>query len=610
MTGQTSNIWPTRTAFAAASMSPSVTGVQVLGYSSPCDGGAATYARLSAAPTTVLAGHLQTADGAWWALERHGPVPVEALGASTSASDNTAALNAAIAWIAAASGGRLMFGAGTYKFNGTIQVTTSNVDLVGQGWSTTTLAFVGGNSNNCITVMGPAGRGTSIQGFLLRDLTVDASGRTGGNALSLAYIGRSLIRDVYFNNVYNGISWCVINEAYCDSMTVQGVRGLWGLYYDAPADGSNRSDGLTLNNVVVAALFSGADGMWWDGQASTVNGNNLTFLHCYRGLWVKNSAESASYYPQFGDFNNLVTDGMQLCGCQFDAGCLMQFTNSIIANTSLAPSTPGAGTQGGQDTFACIINADIAASYTSNFQFDNCQFGDSAQGAVYCAGRDVLFNNCTFQDGGRAAKNIYDALTIAAPAQDIKVRGCKTQIWGAPTNWRYGYNVGAGTYRVEITHSTAYAANTNAVCWANTDVASYCDAIVSSNQGGLRYARSLWCLPVGIVPSNGMTLNPGQILNGMTQIEGSPGPCTITTPTAAQLVASLQSPFVFAGVDWLCINSTPNTMTFCQGTGVTFGGVLAPTSPVTFAVGPLTSRSFKLVFTNTTPGSEAVTIYG
>lgn len=51
-------------------------------------------------------------------------------------------------------------------------------------------------------------------------------------------------------------------------------------------------------------------------------------------------------------------------------------------------------------------------------------------------------------------------------------------------------------------------------------------------------------------------------------------------------------------------------MTLNQGSGVTFGGNLATTNPGAFAVGPTTTRPFKLVFTNTTPGSEAVTVYG
>ena len=609
MTASTSNIWYTRPAFAKSTIDPSINAVQVFGYASPADGGVASYARMKNAPSPVLAGHVQTADGAWWRLNSHGSVPVEAFGVLTSATDNTAAFNAAIAWLAAQGGGRLKFGVGTYPFAGTIAIAAGGIAIEGAGWFTSTLLFNGGNACDCITVTG-SGNSSDIYGFELRDLQINAAAQTGGRALAFNWVANSLIRDVYITGAYNEIEWDAVNEAYVDSTTLEGVRGQWALYFHAAGDGSNRSDCLTLNNVVTQNACSGGDGMWWDGNASTVNGNNLAFLGARRGLWVMNTAESNTYFPKLGEFNNLVTDGMQMCGCQFDGGSTMQFTNSLIQNTSIAPSVGGSGTQGGADTYACIINPDASGSCTRDFQFDNCQFGNSAQGAVFCAGRDILFNNCTFAGGGKAASNVYDALTIAAPAQDIKVRGCKIYIYGGPTNWRYGYNVGAGTCRVEITDSTAYTAQTNAVSWASTDLASYCDAIVNSNQGGDRYARSFWSVPTALQPTNGMTLSAAQMLGGLTQLHGSPGACTITTPTAAQLVASLQSPFTLATVDWFCINSTSSAMTLNQGSGVTFGGNLATTNPGAFAVGPTTTRPFKLVFTNTTPGSEAVTVYG
>lgn len=604
MTASTTNVWPCRASFAATTMASTIPAVQVLGYASSCDGGAGHYLRLSSAPNPVLAGHVQTVDGAWWALDSHTEIPVEALGVSTSSPDNTAAIASAIAWIAAKGGGKLVFGPGVYQFAGTISVTSNNITLAGAGSYVTTLQFTGATATDCVTATGP-GSGSFIEGFLIRDLTIDATARTGGRSLYIAWIIHSLVRDLILWRPWNGMEFYCINEAYIDSVTVDNVMGQWGIYFHAPCDGSARADALTLNNTAVQCGYSGADGMWWEGYANTLNANNLTFLGTHKGLWVK--SHQTSYYPQFGEFNNVICDGVLAVAVQFDAGFSMQFVNSILSNTSIAPSTGGAGTQGGADTNALVINADIPGGYASNFQFTNCTIGSCARGAAVIYARNVLFENCAFADGGKAASNTYDAVTIASPAQEVEIRNCAIQYWGSHTNYRYGYNVGAGTSQVKICGCDVYTANTRGILWQTTDAGSWCESVGSAS-GGARLARSGWANPSALVPTNGMTLTASSMLGGMLQLEGSPGNCTIHTPTAAQLVAAMQEPFSGATVDLLLLQTSANTHTLVAGSGVSLAGNLDVNGH--FPLGPLTSRFCKLVFSNTTPGAESVQIYG
>jgi hypothetical protein len=104
-------------------------------------------------------------------------------------------------------------------------------------------------------------------------------------------------------------------------------------------------------------------------------------------------------------------------------------------------------------------------------------------------------------------------------------------------------------------------------------------------------------------PTTTQTLTAQQMLGGCILLDGAPGNCTLTTPSAAQLVAFLANPFYLCNVDLLVVNSTISTMTFAAGSGVNFAGNL-------FILAANTQRYFKIWFTNTTPGSESVDMIG
>jgi hypothetical protein len=96
-----------------------------------------------------------------------------------------------------------------------------------------------------------------------------------------------------------------------------------------------------------------------------------------------------------------------------------------------------------------------------------------------------------------------------------------------------------------------------------------------------------------------LTTNPGN----QTGVPYLTIPVTGTTPAAAQLVASLPGVQVGAQFLWSVANTTSYPFQLAAGNGVTLSG------PGNSYVSIGNFRLMRLVFTDVTPGSEAVTIY-
>jgi hypothetical protein len=111
-------------------------------------------------------------------------------------------------------------------------------------------------------------------------------------------------------------------------------------------------------------------------------------------------------------------------------------------------------------------------------------------------------------------------------------------------------------------------------------------------------------LPASRSDTTGQTLTVGQMLAPLFIRSGpSSAGFTDTTPTAAAMVAALQGVQIGCSYTWLYRNTSNQTATLAAGTGVT----LATGNTNTTAT--VNTHSFLVVFTNVTPGSEAVTIY-
>jgi hypothetical protein len=116
-----SRVFASRRQMAGEVVPKTVVSVTTLGYTSPGDGGAATFARASSEPKHP--GKVQSADGSWWTQVKD-DVDVRQFGAigdwdqvRHTGTDNTDAIQAAIDFVSFHGGGDIQVGGATYRIN-------------------------------------------------------------------------------------------------------------------------------------------------------------------------------------------------------------------------------------------------------------------------------------------------------------------------------------------------------------------------------------------------------------------------------------------------------------------------------------------------------------
>lgn len=508
--------------------------------------------------------------------------------------DDASAINSAIAAAqSSSSSAEVTFPSAVCAYQSPL-VVTAGIKLQGSSKGQTHLLCQTGAAD-CIYVHG-ASYASQMFGFQMEDLYLDHGTKTGGYALDLQYVVRVFIKNIAINNPWNGINVYVTNDVYIEDVDIQGLVGGSGtcaIYYHAPGDGSARADGFTTVNVVSNNLYSGGDGMCWDGFANTWNAFQTTALNSHIGLKITNTAGSNQFFPNFGEFVNFNTDGASAIGCDIEAGTLMQFVDGNCSNTS------GSSGQGSADTYALKIGEDNGGSFTNTLQFTNEKIGLSKSSAAYIAGRDVQFNNTTFVAGSTTINNTVPAVEIATGAQDITFEGNTIRSWGSPTTWKYGVQVDPGTFRVVVVGNNFSGAQTRSILWNGTDA----NSLAANNQSDAPSATP----PAGITATGATTLTAANVAGGALIVSGTPGAFTATMPTAANLVAQLQNPYQGASLTLLVVNATNGIMTVAPGAGMTFGGALSG-GDYTIAIGG--QRTLTFYFTSTVAGAETVNVTG
>jgi len=110
--GRQSGVWsPVAFDTRATAIATTILGggatIQLRGYASVGDGGAATYARIST-PSPVQAWHFQSADGQWWELQGNVITPETMGGSPTATTANDAAFRACVAYLGVRGGGKVI----------------------------------------------------------------------------------------------------------------------------------------------------------------------------------------------------------------------------------------------------------------------------------------------------------------------------------------------------------------------------------------------------------------------------------------------------------------------------------------------------------------------
>jgi hypothetical protein len=182
---QAATLYPTLTAARAADLSVVVAYFRTAGYAAAGDGGGALY-RLIPGPLTPQEWQYEGANGIWFKLAET-TANVRMFGArGDAATDDTAAIRAAVGYAAAKSandglywfGAQVYFPAGRYKTTGVISSTVP-VAIVGQGRSVSIIEHAGANGLFAFT----SSRVTD--GFLFRDLGLRATVPNAGAAITL-----------------------------------------------------------------------------------------------------------------------------------------------------------------------------------------------------------------------------------------------------------------------------------------------------------------------------------------------------------------------------------------------------------------------------------------
>jgi hypothetical protein len=602
----------------------SLTEVSVLGYYSGSDGGEGLFWYNSSDTTSADNSGTIIVDAnnrRWYRQTGQILYSVKWFGAyGDNTHDDTVAVNATIAWVESQSGGIVWFPAGTFKLTNTLAITGQGITLGGSNKGATTLAFTG-MSTDCITAIGTSG--SYLLGITIENMQLTHPGVTGGRSIAFEYCLRFKISNVLDTAPYTGWEIYLNNDGYIENVVFQGIVGgsganfssfgpagqkptaCYGIFWHGPSDGSSASIQLTTSNVTVSAIYSGADGFVWDGDASTWNMFQTSALNCRYGLWIRNTAASSQFYPTFLQAFGFNTDGMIQQGLRIEGGSQFQITNSEIVNTS------GSTGQGGADTNAVYIAADVGASFTNAVWINNSRIGLSAQSAIYCAGRNVIINGCFIEPGETTPANTYAAVHVAAPAQDILINVIETNEWGGPVDiWTAGVLVDDGTFRVSVTSNIMYQPTVKGVIWNNNDAGSQDFGNVSPGApAGPSYDPAPTMLPAGDPVGGNYVIPAAHILGGVYVAGGTPGaPFTATTDTAANLVAALPSPVTGKGLFTMFINGSGQNMTIAPGSGVTFNGVTSGGNYV-LAAGSV-GRTLAIRFNDITPGSESVTVYG
>lgn len=419
------------------------------GYNTTGDGGEGVFWLNTSDTTSADNGGtiiVDDAGGRWYRVTGAQSYSVHWFGAVGDGTTNDyAAVAATIAAVAAAGGGRVLFGPKQYNMgSNTISITHSAVVLQGAGQFVTTLLFTGGN--DCIQIVG-TNYTTMIKGNMLLDFSITCTSKTGGRAIYIAYCFNAIFERLYINNPWTGIEDYCCNTVTFQDVSIAGLVGgtsARGIYFHAPADGSAFNIELNMTRVLVNALWSGADGIVWDGAAYTLNLDNVTCLDVRYGLLVNNTAVSNAYYPEYLEAMIFTVDGASQDAVIINGGGNFKFTGCNLQNTS------GESGQGSADNQAVVIQADASGSFTHEVYFVNCLIGASKNSAVVTAAKNVMFNTCRFGAAITTPSNTVPAVHVAAGAADTIISDCMFSYFGDANDWNYGVVADSGSFRTQI----------------------------------------------------------------------------------------------------------------------------------------------------------------
>ena len=368
-------------------------------------------------------------------------VSVKDFGATgNGTTDDTAAIQAAINSVAS-SGGTVFLPTGIYKVISTLNIQSSYVSLVGDGRGATIIRSASA-TNDVIYLQGLSSPG--VYNNTLRDFDIRFSvTRTAGNAIRMYRANQIIVERVNIDAAWNCFNLKTTNNVVLTEVVGSNVKGDYGCYWYSLADGTERSDVLTMANTVFNNNSNGGNGIVLDGFVQTLRLVCVGILNANYGIQVKNTAASGSYYPAFIECFDLEIDGTNNTALQLEGGRSFSFCGCDVFNLSTATGP--------------IVNilADSSGSFTSDIRFTGCRIFGGQEQAIYMAGRNFLLANSIVGGGNSTG---YNCIDLPAGAQDIVIDGNQigTSWGGFISKYSYAINIGTTVYRTLVTNNSFY----------------------------------------------------------------------------------------------------------------------------------------------------------
>ena len=303
--------------------------------------------------------------------------------------------------------------------SGSIVLSGNGQTMRGDGPGETVLS-ASGNFDVILITGGPSGGG-------VRDLQIDATNMTSGNAINISNANRVQLENLIVTNPYNFLYDQQTNDVALREVWVNNVRGAYMVDWYGSA--SLRSDVLRMIGVTMSGnSTSRPTGILCDGNANTLELKAVNIVNPGIGLKTQNTAGAGA--PAF-----LLSEGLQIDFPTQQAMWLSAGADFWGENVYLQGSAGSHGLQ--------IDSGVLRVQMTSGKIFGNHENGVLDNGGNVTIGADVI-------DNSQAGQGLYPGVEAGSSASGLIVRGKVGASFGASSMQSYGVIADSGAASISV----------------------------------------------------------------------------------------------------------------------------------------------------------------
>jgi hypothetical protein len=345
----------------------------------------------------------------------------------TGATDSTAAfIGAAVASMV------VLIPPGTYKLTAGLMSFSNGPRFVGAGRGAVTLRCLSGTADLLGFMAGFSGGGLS-------GVTINGSGMTGGNLLSVIGSARTRFDDISITGGFNGMYVQDQNVCEIGQMWMNGLVGTYGLKYFG--GGTGAAQVLNIGKLEVGFstnIVSSPIGFLIDGDADTVNADTYACTKGSVGLQIQNTGNLVNG-PAFVTVLNYQSD------FAFTAG--LSISGGVSSGASRSHNFGSVYCQG------CVNGPGVTIDqFVQNATFLGGQINNNHAQGVLVDGRYIKLIGLQVASNSAAGSASFPGIEIAAHSLGCTVIGGLAGQWvgNATNNQSYGVqtDVGANDYSI------------------------------------------------------------------------------------------------------------------------------------------------------------------